>query len=328
VLYYRILGAKIGKNVKISFGSVLLSSKINIGNNTKIGFFSVIKSKKLTIGDNTTIGMMNYFNVNLIKIGNNITIRENNLFGGLELGKSELEIGDLSHIHQKCIINTTLPVKIGSNTAIGGGSYIFTHSSWQSVLDGYPCTFKPVTIGNNVWISWDCFILPGVEIGDNSLIGAKSYVTKSIPVNCLATGNPAKIMIPSGMYPRTLPDEEQTLLIEGIFNDFKIYLESNDIHTKIINNKDDLMLQILISGCLKHRYYFFHELTENNNNSIEKNSTILSFKLDKRIKQKLISLKISWIDLSLMEKFCTNDYSDEIISFLKHYGLRFKEVNA
>lgn len=52
----------------------------------------------------------------------------------------------------------------------------------------------PVTIGNNVWIGGNVVILPGVTIGDNSIIGAGSIVTKSIPSNVIAIGNPCKII--------------------------------------------------------------------------------------------------------------------------------------
>ena len=53
---------------------------------------------------------------------------------------------------------------------------------------------KPVKIGKNVWIGADCTILPGVIIGENSIIGAGSVVTKNIPNNVIVAGNPAKLI--------------------------------------------------------------------------------------------------------------------------------------
>lgn len=53
---------------------------------------------------------------------------------------------------------------------------------------------KPINIGNNVWISADVSILPGVTIGDNCVIGAKSLVSKDIPSGVLAFGNPCKVI--------------------------------------------------------------------------------------------------------------------------------------
>ena len=53
---------------------------------------------------------------------------------------------------------------------------------------------EPITIGNNVWIGGGTTILPGVEIGDNVVIGAGSVVVKSIPSDCVAVGNPARVV--------------------------------------------------------------------------------------------------------------------------------------
>lgn len=52
----------------------------------------------------------------------------------------------------------------------------------------------PVTLGNNVWLGSRVMVLKGVTIGDNSVIGAMSLVTKSIPANSLAAGTPAKVI--------------------------------------------------------------------------------------------------------------------------------------
>lgn len=54
----------------------------------------------------------------------------------------------------------------------------------------------PVKIGNNVWIGSNSVILPGVSIGDNSVIGAGSIVTRDIPPNVVAVGNPCKVLRP------------------------------------------------------------------------------------------------------------------------------------
>lgn len=56
----------------------------------------------------------------------------------------------------------------------------------------------PVHIGNNVWIGANSVILPGVTIGDNTVIGAGSVVTKDIPANVVAVGNPCRVLRPIG----------------------------------------------------------------------------------------------------------------------------------
>ena len=52
----------------------------------------------------------------------------------------------------------------------------------------------PITLGDNVWIGGNVVVNPGVTIGDNSVIGAGSVVTKNIPDNVVAAGNPCRII--------------------------------------------------------------------------------------------------------------------------------------
>lgn len=53
---------------------------------------------------------------------------------------------------------------------------------------------EPITIGDNVWLGGGVTVLPGVSIGDNSVIGASAVVTKDIPANVVAVGNPARVI--------------------------------------------------------------------------------------------------------------------------------------
>ena len=67
-------------------------------------------------------------------------------------------------------------------------------SCGENVRVGTNCDFIPshVHIGNNVWLGAGVIVMPGVTIGDNSVIGAGSVVTKDIPSNVVAVGNPCK----------------------------------------------------------------------------------------------------------------------------------------
>ena len=76
------------------------------------------------------------------------------------------------------------------------GSYVGDENDSQpnSIVKDRPLSSKPVVIENNVWIGELCSVLPGVIIGENSIIGANSVVTKSIPANFIAVGNPVKVI--------------------------------------------------------------------------------------------------------------------------------------
>jgi acetyltransferase-like isoleucine patch superfamily enzyme len=53
---------------------------------------------------------------------------------------------------------------------------------------------KPISIGRNVWIGFDCVVLPGVTIGDGSIVGARSVVTEDVPPLTTVAGNPARVI--------------------------------------------------------------------------------------------------------------------------------------
>jgi acetyltransferase-like isoleucine patch superfamily enzyme len=104
-----------------------------------------------------------------------LSIGNNSGFSGTVIGCfKEIRIGD----HVKC----------GANTLI-------TDSDWHSED---PRSGKPETviIENNVWLGVNVTVLKGITIGENSVIGAGSVVTKSIPPNVIAAGNPCKVIKP------------------------------------------------------------------------------------------------------------------------------------
>jgi acetyltransferase-like isoleucine patch superfamily enzyme len=89
-------------------------------------------------------------------------------------------------------------IEIGNHVAIAGGSAIITHDGaiW-SFLEDFPDAdvFGTIKIGNNVFISDNCTILPNTIIGDNCVVGAGSVVRGKFPENSVIIGNPAKILM-------------------------------------------------------------------------------------------------------------------------------------
>ncbi|EHK2407577.1 sugar O-acetyltransferase [Clostridium perfringens] len=81
-------------------------------------------------------------------------------------------------------------VLFGPNVTLSAGTHPI-HPELRSKQAQYNI---PIHIGNNVWIGANSVILPGVNIGDNSVIGAGSIVTKDIPSNVIAVGNPCRVL--------------------------------------------------------------------------------------------------------------------------------------
>ncbi|MFD9627383.1 sugar O-acetyltransferase [Peribacillus muralis] len=106
-----------------------------------------------------------------------------------------IHIGDNFYAGYNCTILDMAQVRIGDNCMIGPnvGLYTAGHSiePKERNKSGYAI---PITIGNDVWIGGSCVILPGITIGDNSIIAAGSVVTKDVPANAIVAGNPARVL--------------------------------------------------------------------------------------------------------------------------------------
>lgn len=81
-------------------------------------------------------------------------------------------------------------INFGANITIGPDCKLIT--SWHETENFNIVKALPISIQDNVWITLNAVVLPGVEIGENSIIGAGSIVTHSIPANVFAAGNPAR----------------------------------------------------------------------------------------------------------------------------------------
>ncbi|WP_410219833.1 sugar O-acetyltransferase [Pedobacter sp.] len=115
-----------------------------------------------------------------------------------------ISIGQNFYANFNLTILDCAPVNIGDNVFIGPNVSLFTagHPMHPHLRNQHIEWAKPITIGNNVWICGNVCINPGVTIGAGSVIGTGSVVTKDIPENVFAAGNPCQII-------RTITDEEK-----------------------------------------------------------------------------------------------------------------------
>jgi acetyltransferase-like isoleucine patch superfamily enzyme len=94
-------------------------------------------------------------------------------------------------------------ITIGDNVHIVSGCHFVNHDGGVLILRSeYPDLelTKRITVGNNVYIGINCTVLPGVNIGNNVIVGAGSVITRNIPDNCVAAGVPARVIKPLDDY--------------------------------------------------------------------------------------------------------------------------------
>lgn len=119
---------------------------------------------------------------------------------------NNIYFGNNCEVNMNCVFLDDNKITIGDNALIAPSVQIYTAFHPTSAKDrfGEPkedgsfefCKTQtaPVTIGNNVWIGGGAIIMPGVTIGDNVVIGAGSVVTKDIPSDKIACGNPCRVI--------------------------------------------------------------------------------------------------------------------------------------
>lgn len=106
-----------------------------------------------------------------------------------------IEIGENFYSNHNLVILDANKVTFGNNVQIGPNCGFYTSGHPIDKETRRKAEFaKPITIGNDVWIGGNVCVMPGVTVGDNTVIGAGSIVTKDIPSNVVAVGNPCKVI--------------------------------------------------------------------------------------------------------------------------------------
>lgn len=105
-------------------------------------------------------------------------------------------IGDDTFINHNAYLMDCADITIGSHCFIGPncGLYTAIHPILPEDRNQGLEKARPIIIGNNCWLGGDVTVLPGVTIGENSVIGSGSVVTRDIPANVVAAGNPCRVL--------------------------------------------------------------------------------------------------------------------------------------
>jgi maltose O-acetyltransferase len=111
---------------------------------------------------------------------------------------TNIELGERVFFNFNCIVLDVCRVRIGDCTLIGPAVQIYTAMHPMDAAQRRVAEFgKPVDVGSDVWIGGGAIILPGVRIGSRAVIGAGSVVTRDVPEQVFAAGNPCRVIRPA-----------------------------------------------------------------------------------------------------------------------------------
>ncbi len=173
-MFLHVIGVRIGSGLKIRGLPHIYSRKrnaITIGNN--VSFLSSPLAN--TIGLNHKCIVRTLLPESTITIGHNVGIS-----GSTILSRISIQVGDHALIGANCTISDSDHHPIGAEE--------------RMVLSSKNIMSRPIDIGKNVWLGMNVLVLKGVSIGENSVVAAGSVVSKSIPPNVIAAGNPARVV--------------------------------------------------------------------------------------------------------------------------------------
>jgi len=189
-------------------------------------------------------------------------------------------------------------------------SIIYTHSYWQSVLDGYQTNFGPVSVGDNSWLGSAAQILPNINVGTGSIILSNSLVVGHVKPYTMVGGVPSKTIKED--LKKNISKKNKEKIIEGLFLELGDWLYTHHFKIKKVNNKKiNISLNDENISCI-----LFEERMIN---KIENTDIIITFniKVIPKVYKTLFDIDNKTVTgkIGAIEK--------EIIGFFRRRGIRF-----
>ncbi|MFQ5665248.1 MAG: E3 binding domain-containing protein [Candidatus Binatia bacterium] len=196
VQLYRQHGARIGEQVRIERGAIIVAREIHIGAASRIGAESTIECDQLQLGRLVAFGERTRVRCRSLDVGDALWSKDDVVIGGggSDAPGARLRAGAACFFGEGAYLNTCHPLTLGDEVCVGSRAMLFTHSHWQSVLRGYPSLFGPVEAGDHVFIGNNAFVFPGVSIGSGATVMVNSFVAVNVPPRTLVGGVPAQVL--------------------------------------------------------------------------------------------------------------------------------------
>lgn len=100
-----------------------------------------------------------------------------------------LEIGEACGVADGAILYSQGLIRLGRRAVVSQGAHLCT-GTHDFEEPGFPLRTRPIVVGDEAWLAAECFVHPGVTVGDGAVVGARSVVTKDVPAWTVCAGNP------------------------------------------------------------------------------------------------------------------------------------------
>ena len=304
----KMMGAKIGRGSKIRFGTLLLSPEIEMGKGSSIGPLSYVSAAQFKIRNNSKIRPLSVVSASKVEIDDYVHISPLTIISGNHGANSSFKVGDHTRFFPFCWVDTGEGVELGKHVGIGGHTLIFTHGVWSDFLDGGPIARGPVKIEDHVWLPWRVFVMPGVTIGSNSIIGANSTVTSSVEANVVAAGSPAKTVKQNAL--KDLTESEKNERAIQILVEFSRHINHTGRACRMENEQ----------------LIFSNKIVLNDATNTQKGDILFKIDepVDESLKDQLKAKGVSVISHADKRAYVAgqNDLCMEFIAYLRRYGIR------
>jgi hypothetical protein len=190
--------------------------------------------------------------------------------------------------------------------------------------------FAPIEIGSSVSVAWGVFVLPGTKIGDGSIVGAQSVVHGTVPPQSMALGFPARIIARAPDFPKPVTEDDKLAMFRNIVSEMVGYFVGSELtcqrhgdlyeirqqsrgwwkrdvgpmRLQVVEGDPSAAATPLSSGPL-HVFLSLQEIPAD-------------------VRKRLALRGTKWIDIARKEQSrdSNNDLGDEVILYLKRYGVR------
>ncbi len=196
---------------------------------------------------------------------------------------------------------------------------------FQSVLEGAPSKFGPITIQERSYLGANVFVLPDITVGHDAIIGARAVVTKNVSPDSIMVGNPAREIGRTSQRIKKLTLNDKIEILKDILYDFiHVYRE----RIIMIKEWDKNELTFLFGD----QVIFFLPKTDsftriqNKMKELKKSVTLISWDIPEEIVVECNKNVISWFDMNSSTKSTHTNKNDLVIqSFFESYGIKITE---